>query len=398
MDGGGCGDQAVLVPPKEIRIIITDSISTYQRRSYAEEACLHKTASAAGEGVAAYDLYQYVINDYTSNLLHGKDSLLVKGCIAFGYFALLGPVDHFQDVCPIICSILCACLRSCCNSVSLSAEFSKSLCPLEGPMEGTDEHKDLESKVGFGCRQVLGEIICACVVCRVDVGYAATFLSRFAQAPAKEHYKAFKDVVKYLRRTKDWGIACWREHPLESLPHAPLPGVKPDTSLPSFPVHEPLQLAGYLDAAHATDLRTCHSVTGCVFTLAGGAVAFKSKLQPAVATSSTKAKLIASVSVGKVAKHLCSVLCELGFAHLQPTPLCADNQAAIAVVNERKPTPRSRHIDIQHFAIQEWQAAGDIVMHHIPGVINPSDQAAKALGWALHSRHIRRSMGHRRPC
>jgi hypothetical protein len=74
-----------------------------------------------------------------------------------------------------------------------------------------------------------------------------------------------------------------------------------------------------------------------------------------------------------------------------------DNEAAIAMINERRPTPRSRHIDIQHFAIQEWRAAGDIEMHHIPGIINPVDQGTKPLGWTLHSRHARRSMGHHRP-
>jgi hypothetical protein len=74
-----------------------------------------------------------------------------------------------------------------------------------------------------------------------------------------------------------------------------------------------------------------------------------------------------------------------------------DNEAAIAMINEHKPTTRSHHIDIQHFAIQEWHQHGDIIMHHIPGNINPSDQATKALGWTLHSRHAHRSMGHYQP-
>ena len=71
--------------------------------------------------------------------------------------------------------------------------------------------------------------------------------------------------------------------------------------------------------------------------------------------------------------------------------------AAIAMINDRKPTPRSRHIGIQHFAIQEWRQRGEIILHHIPGVLNAADQATKALGWTLHSRHARRSMGHYGP-
>ena len=63
-------------------------------------------------------------------------------------------------------------------------------------------------------------------------------------------------------------------------------------------------------------------------------------------------------------------------------------------VNESRPTPRARHIEIQHFAIQEWRDKGDVVLRHCPGIINASDDLTKALGWVLHSRHARRSMGH----
>ncbi len=283
------------------------------------------------------------------------------------------------------------------DSVPLSADSCKLLSTLEGPLEGTQERRALESEVGYSYRQVLGEIVYAYVVCHLDIGYAATFLSRFSQAPAREHYKALKDIVKYLRRTVDWGIIYWRQSPVDSLPRINLPDVPIDPSLPTFPTHDLLRLTGYVDAAHATDLKTRRSVSGYVFTLAGGAIAFKSKLQATVATSLTEAEFVAAVSAAKVAKCLRSVLHELGFAQGKPTPLYVDNQAAIAMVNERKPTPRSRHIHIQHFAIQEWRAAGDIELHHIPGTINASDQATKALGWTLHSRHVRRSMGHHHP-
>eukprot|EP00980_Cylindrotheca_fusiformis_P018583 scaffold6159_cov207-Cylindrotheca_fusiformis.AAC.1 len=64
------------------------------------------------------------------------------------------------------------------------------------------------------------------------------------------------------------------------------------------------------------------------------------------------------------------------------------------MINARIPTERSRHILIQFFAIQDWKDAGDIILHHIPGIINPSDDLTKPLGWILHSRHCRRLMGH----
>ena len=168
-----------------------------------------------------------------------------------------------------------------------------------------------------------------------------------------------------------------------------------DTSLPDFPQPQsPTSLAGYVDAAHATDLSTRRSITGLAFMLCGGPIAYKSKVQSTVSTSSTEAEFIAAVQAAKIAKYLRSILLELDYEQPGPTILYEDNQAAILMINSSRPTPRSRHIDIQHFAIQEWKANGDIILCHIPGIINPADALTKALGTTLHFRHVRRLMGH----
>jgi hypothetical protein len=112
-----------------------------------------------------------------------------------------------------------------------------------------------------------------------------------------------KNVVKYLRRTKDWGIIYWHEAPVESRPQVDHDQPDLDPSLPAFPTHSLLQLVGFVDAAYATDISTRPSVTGLVFCLAGGAIAYKSKLQVTVATSSTEAEFIAAVHAAKIAKY-----------------------------------------------------------------------------------------------
>ena len=255
----------------------------------------------------------------------------------------------------------------------------------------------MQEAVSFSHHQVLGELKCACVACRLDISHAVTLLSRFASAPHEEHCKALCGICKCLRRTKDWGLVCWHRSPVESLPDAPLHSLPIDSALPEFPAMDLLKLIGFVDAAHAADIKTRRSVTGLAFCLAGTAIACKSKLQATVATLSTEAEFIAAVHAGKTAKYLRSVLADLGFPQNGPTPLCKDNQAAIAMINECKPAPRSRHIDIQHFAIQEWRQRGILHMRHIPGVINPADHVTKSLGWTLFSQHARRSMGHCRP-
>jgi hypothetical protein len=111
--------------------------------------------------------------------------------------------------------------------------------------------------------------------------------------------------------------------------------------------------------------------------------------------SSTEAEFLAAVTAGKVTKYLPSILTKLGYPPLGPTILYEDNASHIKMINAGKPTERSRHIDIQHFAIQDWRQQGTLTMKAIPRILNPSDDLTKAaLGWILHSRHARHLMGH----
>ncbi|KAI2490987.1 hypothetical protein MHU86_23589 [Fragilaria crotonensis] len=263
------------------------------------------------------------------------------------------------------------------------------------PRDGTAEYYDLETAAGFSYRSVLGALIYAYVVARPDIGYAVTTLARFSDHPAKVHYDALRRVARYLRMTKNWGLFYWRNVLLSSLPPGDFKILIPDSSLPDFPqVQSSTELAGYVDAAHATDLVTRRSITGLVFMFCGGPLAYKSKIQSTVSTSSTEAEFLAAVHAAKIAKYLRSILSELGYAQLGPTTLFEDNAAAILMVNASRPTPRARHIDIQHFALQEWKAANEIVLSHIPGVVNSADSLTKSLGSTLHHRHVRRLMGH----
>ena len=266
---------------------------------------------------------------------------------------------------------------------------------ITAPRDGTPEYCDLETAAGFSYRSVLGALIYAYVVARPDIGYAVTTLARFSDHPAKVHYDALRRVARYLRMTKNWGLLYWRNMILSTLPHGDFQILTPDPTLPDFPQpHSSVELAGYVDAAHATDLVTRRSITGLVFMFCGGPLAYKSKIQSTVSTSSTEAEFLTAVHAAKIAKYLRSILSELGYPQIGPTTLFEDNAAAILMVNASRPTPRARHIDIQHFALQEWKAANEIVLSHIPGVVNSADSLTKSLGSTLHHRHVRRLMGH----
>jgi hypothetical protein len=267
-----------------------------------------------------------------------------------------------------------------------------------GPVEGSPEANALATEFGYTYRGLLGELMFPYVTTRIDIGLALTVLSKFSTAPARIHFISLKRIAKYLRRTAHWGLIYWRSTPNPDLPHVPIDPVPshlyPD-DLPPYPEDlDPHDLVAVVDASHANDLRTKRSTTGYAFLMSGAAVAFRVKTQPVVATSSTEAEFFAAVHAGKVCRYLRSILRQLGFPPSQPTVIFEDNQSCINIVNQGKPTERTRHVDIQWFAIQEWRSAGDLVLKHLPGKINPADALTKPLGRILHERHCRRLLGH----
>jgi hypothetical protein len=177
------------------------------------------------------------------------------------------------------------------------------------------------------------------------------------------------------------------------LPHIPLtcrPLVPGDLDVP-YPAAID-QLVGYLDAAHGRCVRTRRSMGVEVFCLAGAAIMYRAKWIVVICTSSTDAEFVVCVRGGKNARYLRSILNELGVIQTGPTLLNVDSIAAIMMATAGKPTERSRHIDIQFFALLTWVKAGDILLSHIKVTDNPSDALTKALGWVIHHRHCYRMM------
>eukprot|EP00957_Ditylum_brightwellii_P212380 15367207-Ditylum_brightwellii.AAC.4 len=154
------------------------------------------------------------------------------------------------------------------------------------------------------------------------------------------------------------------------------------------------QLTIYVDATHATDIKSRQSIGGHVALMAGTAIAYSAKWHQTASTSFTGAEFIQATSAAKMAKCICAILKELKMGQDRPTMIYEDNATAIMMANTIKPNGRTRHIDISYFAIQEWVENDNIELAHIQGVANPSNVLTKALGWTLHQCHVTRMMGH----
>ena len=235
----------------------------------------------------------------------------------------------------------------------------------------------------------------AYVLCRLDIAYAITTLAKFSIAPNIEHYRALKRLAVYLRQTIDWGIIFWRPTPNPDLPRVPFRLVVADPTLPVVPFPSSYFEPGtYVDASLGNCPLKMASTTGYTSTMAGGAVAYRSKTQPITAQNVSEAELVAANAAGKVVRYLRMVLNDLGFPVQGPSPIWEDNDSVVKIVNHDRPTPRSRHIAIRYFGLQQWCELEELILIHISGKINPSDALTKALGWMLHEHHVRFLLGH----
>ena len=251
--------------------------------------------------------------------------------------------------------------------------------------------------MGFAYRQAIGELLFAAITCRPDILYCIIKLSQYNTKPARIHYIAVKRVFRYLRDTIEDGLHYWRETIHPALPNAPCPPIlhdNHDVTLPSTSTTQPI---GYVDSDWAGDNSHRRSISGMCLCFAGAHVVYRARFQPTVSQSSTEAEFIAAVEAGKLALYLRSLLDDLGIHQNAATPLHEDNNAAIAMANASRPTRRTRHIDIKHFALMDWVATDQLVLMSISTHDNPADGLTKSLGPHLFQRHCATLLGKRKP-
>ncbi|CAH1448978.1 unnamed protein product [Lactuca virosa] len=163
----------------------------------------------------------------------------------------------------------------------------------------------------------VGSIMYAMTCTRPDVSFALSIVSRYQGNPGKAHWIAVKNILKYLRRTKEWFLVL---------------GGSDD-----------LKVRGYSDASFQTDRDNYCSQSGWVFTLNGGAMTWKSSKQETVADSTCKLEYIASSEASKEEIWLKNFIGDLGVvpAIEDPMEIFCDNEGAVALTKEPKDHGRS---------------------------------------------------------
>ncbi|KAK8572986.1 hypothetical protein V6N12_029026 [Hibiscus sabdariffa] len=209
--------------------------------------------------------------------------------------------------------------------------LSKEMCP------STSQERERMSQVPYA--SAIGSIMYAMICTRPDLSYALSMTSRYQANPGEGHWVAVKNILKYLRRTKDVFLVYRGE--------------------------EQLSIKGYTDASFQTDKDDSRSQSRFVFRLNGVLEAAKEAVW--IKKFITELRVVPSIS--------------------DALELYCDNNGAIAQAKEPRSHQRSKHILRRFHLIREIVDRGDVEICKVHTDDNITDPLTKPLSQQKHDRH-----------
>ncbi|KAK8569060.1 hypothetical protein V6N12_007592 [Hibiscus sabdariffa] len=203
--------------------------------------------------------------------------------------------------------------------------LSKEMCP------STPQERERMSQIPYA--SAIGSIMYAMICTRPDLSYALSMTSRYQANPGEGHWTAVKNILKYLRRTKDVFLVYGGE--------------------------EELRIKGYTDASFQTDKDDSRSQSEAEYIAAKEAVWIKKFI--------TELGVIPSIS--------------------DAVDLYCDNNGAIAQSKEPRSHRRSKHILRRFHLIREIIDRGDVEICKVNTDDNIADPLTKPLAQQKHDRH-----------
>jgi len=161
---------------------------------------------------------------------------------------------------------------------------------------------------------------------------------------------------------------------------------------------EDARLEGFTDADYAS-AQDRISISAYTFIFNGAAIAWSSKRQRAISTSTLEAEYIALCAGAKQAVWLRGLFIELGqdkFLSKDPgrsVLLYGDNQGALALVENPENHARTKHIDVQYHYIRYLVGNGSVSTAYCPTDQMAADILTKPLTKVKHLRCLETTFG-----
>nr|GEV07725.1 hypothetical protein [Tanacetum cinerariifolium] len=233
--------------------------------------------------------------------------------VAKGFTQTLG-INYEETFCPV------ANIRAIRILIAIAASYDYEIWQIdvktaflngylnEGKSQGASTPAEIQRMQNIPYASAVGSIMYAVRCTRPDVAFAQNITSQFQQNPSEVHWTAIKNILKYVRNTKDMFLVYGYE------------------------------------------------------TRAQGAVKWKSTKKNIFATSSTYAKYIAAFDASKEAVWIHKFIYWLGVV---PTieeliNMYCDNTRAIAIAKDHGVTKGARHFRAKVHYLQETIKMGDV--------------------------------------
>ena len=204
----------------------------------------------------------------------------------------------------------------------------------------SSQTKEMES---IPYREAVGTLTWIMLVSRPDIAASLCKVSQFNCNPGLKHRQAVKHIFRYLNGTIDKKLTFTKNNINNR------------------------GITGYVDSSHADIIETRKSTSGFIIFFLNNPISWATKVQRIVAHSSTEAEYIAIDDIAKDIVWTQTLIQELGFNHLIPTPITIheDNQGAIALSKNPVNHSRSKHIDIRYHFIRDLVEEGTVILKYI---------------------------------
>ncbi|MCO5563946.1 hypothetical protein L7F22_017598 [Adiantum nelumboides] len=171
------------------------------------------------------------------------------------------------------------------------------------------------------------------------------------QTPGKKHWEAVKGVLRYLNGTKDMCICFGKDD---------------------------LLVVGYTDADYAGDLDKRRSTSGYLYTFAGGAISWFSRLQFCTTLSTTETEYVSASNACKEAIWLTCLVGDLGIVGEVPVLHC-DSQSAKPLARNPVFHAKTKHVDVRYHFIRDVLEDKRLQLVKVHTDHNPADLLTKTL-------------------
>ncbi|GJR12857.1 ribonuclease H-like domain, reverse transcriptase, RNA-dependent DNA polymerase [Tanacetum coccineum] len=173
---------------------------------------------------------------------------------------------------------------------------------------------------------------------RPELSYSVGLLSRFMQEPREQHMKAIRQVLRYVKGKKDYGI--------------------------TYKHNGGDKIHGFSDSSYGVNTQEGKVTTGIIFYYGESPISWSTQKQATVALSSCESEFIAAIAATQ-ALWLKRLLSKLTHSKEEKVTIMVDNKYAIALMKNPVFHGRSKHIDTKYHFMRECVEREDIQVEFI---------------------------------